>query len=99
MGPTTDPDPPLQCDLMDGRDAFLTMAREKHYEFSSLRRAKWSTMAMLIELHTSGHDKFTYQCNQCRNNVETRYQCTVCHVSFLIYRLGYVSYNEFLRNI
>lgn len=79
MGPTTDPDNTLQCDLMDGRDAFLTMAREKHFEFSSLRRAKWSSMAMLIELHTSGQDKFTYQCNKCRNSVETRYQCTVCH--------------------
>lgn len=79
MGPTVDPDPTQQCDLMDGRDAFLTMAREKHFEFSSLRRAKWSTMAMLIELHTSGQDKFTYMCNRCRNNVETRYQCTVCH--------------------
>ncbi|XP_039255254.2 CREB-binding protein-like isoform X2 [Styela clava] len=79
MGPTVDPDPTMQCDLMDGRDAFLTLAREKHYEFSSLRRAKWSTMAMLIELHTQGQDKFSYMCNRCRNNVETRYQCRVCH--------------------
>ena len=35
-----DPDPPMSCDLMDGRDSFLTLAREKHYEFSSLRRTK-----------------------------------------------------------
>ena len=34
-----DPDPYISCDLMDGRDAFLTMARGKHQEFSSLRRA------------------------------------------------------------
>lgn len=37
---------------MDGRDAFLTMAREKHLEFSSLRRCKYSSLAMLYELHT-----------------------------------------------
>lgn len=43
---------------MDGRDAFLTMAREKHYEFSSLRRAKYSSMAMLYELHNQGQDKY-----------------------------------------
>ena len=37
---------------MDGRDAFLTMARDRHYEFSSLRRCKYSTLALLYELHT-----------------------------------------------
>lgn len=73
-----DPDPFISCDLMDGRDAFLTMAREKHYEFSSLRRAKFSTMAMLYELHNQGQDKFVYTCNSCRANVETRYHCMTC---------------------
>lgn len=51
-----DPDNLQNCDLMDGRDAFLTLAREKHYEFSSLRRAKFSTMALLYDLHNSGKD-------------------------------------------
>ncbi|CAK8683675.1 unnamed protein product [Clavelina lepadiformis] len=78
LGSTTDPDPPMTCDLMDGRDQFLTLAREKHYEFSSLRRTKWSTMAMLVDLHMQGQDKFVYTCNNCRNSVETRYHCTVC---------------------
>ncbi|ODN03688.1 CREB-binding protein, partial [Orchesella cincta] len=73
-----DPDPFIACDLMDGRDAFLTLARDKHYEFSSLRRAKYSTMAMLYELHNQGQDRFVYTCNNCKNHVETRYHCTVC---------------------
>lgn len=47
---------------MDGRDAFLTMARERHYEFSSLRRAKYSSMAMLYELHNQGQDKLVSFC-------------------------------------
>ena len=42
----------FQVDLMDGRDAFLTMARDRHLEFSSLRRCKYSSLAMLYELHT-----------------------------------------------
>lgn len=63
---------------MDGRDAFLTMARERHYEFSSLRRAKFSSMSMLYELHNQGQDKFVYTCNNCKSHVETRYHCTVC---------------------
>lgn len=66
---------------MDGRDAFLTLARDKHYEFSSLRRAQFSTLCMLYELHNQGQDKFVYTCNNCKTAVETRYHCTVCDVS------------------
>lgn len=76
-----DPDQLIACDLMDGRDAFLTMAREKHWEFSTLRRTKYSTMAMLHEIHNSSRDAFVYTCNLCRGQVETRYHCTVCEVS------------------
>jgi E1A/CREB-binding protein len=73
-----DPDPLMACDLMDGRDAFLTMARERHLEFSSLRRCKFSTMTLLYELHTQNQEKFVYTCNTCVKSVETRYHCTVC---------------------
>ena len=78
---TTDPDQLVSCDLMDGRDAFLTMARERHWEFSSLRRAKFSTMAMLYELHNQSSDRFVYNCNSCHLDVETRYHCRECDVS------------------
>ena len=78
LQPIVDPDTPMPCELMDGRDAFLTMAREKHFEFSSLRRTKYSTMALLYELHTQGQDKFVYTCNSCEQSVETRYHCTIC---------------------
>ena len=78
LGPVVDPDPPIQCDLMDGRDAFLTLSRDKHYEFSSLRRCKFSSMAMLYDLHNQGQDRFVYTCNNCKAHVETRYHCTVC---------------------
>lgn len=77
---TADPDPMMTCDMMDGRDAFLTLAREKHYEFSSLRRAKFSTMAMLVELHNQGQDRFVYTCNLCKRHIETRYHCVECEV-------------------
>ncbi|CAG5897786.1 unnamed protein product [Menidia menidia] len=78
LPPIIDPDPMLTCDLMDGRDAFLTLARDKHWEFSSLRRCKWSTMCMLVELHNQGQDRFVYTCNECKHHVETRWHCTVC---------------------
>ena len=82
-GTSDDPDPLMQvqgdkCDLMDGRDAFLTMCRDRHLEFSTLRRAKFSTLTMLYELQTQDQDKFEYNCNCCSKWVETRYHCTVC---------------------
>ncbi|NXX40585.1 EP300 acetyltransferase, partial [Tricholaema leucomelas] len=78
LPPIIEPDPLIPCDLMDGRDAFLTLARDKHLEFSSLRRAQWSTMCMLVELHTQSQDRFVYTCNECKHHVETRWHCTVC---------------------
>lgn len=74
----TDTDPSIQCDLMESRDAFLSFAREKHCEFSSLRRAKYSSVAFLVELHSSSSDKASYTCNACRQICDTRYHCTVC---------------------
>ncbi|KAK1881675.1 Histone acetyltransferase p300, partial [Dissostichus eleginoides] len=78
LPPITDPDPLMACDLMDGRDAFLTLARDKHLEFSSLRRSMWSSMCMLVELHNQSQDRFVYTCNECKHHVETRFHCTVC---------------------
>ena len=88
LPPITDPDPLIQNDLMDGRDAFLTMAREKHYEFSSLRRAMFSSMALLYELHNQSKDSFVYTCNKCKNQVETRYHCRECDVSTTVQFIG-----------
>ena len=95
LPPIHDPDPLISCDLMDGRDALLTLARDKHYEFSSLRRAKFSSIALLYELHNQGKESFVYNCNKCDTQVETRWHCTVCDVSIKLtfyscrYREGY----------
>ena len=95
---TTDPDQLVTCDLMDGRDAFLTMARERHWEFSSLRRAKFSTMAMLYELHNQSSDRFVYNCNSCHMDVETRYHCKECDVSCLSRGLNFFFFNFMAHN-
>ena len=95
LGQIQDPDPLIQCDLMDGRDAFLTIAREKHYEFSSLRRAKFSTMALLHELHNQGKDSFVYTCNNCKAHVETGWHCRVCDVSILVIQFHLDAYTMY----
>ena len=73
-----DPDQTKFCELMDGRDAFLTHSRQKNWEFSSLRRAMFSSLSMLVELHN--HDRFMYNCNMCSSQIITKHHCTVCEV-------------------
>ncbi|CAF4538437.1 unnamed protein product [Rotaria sp. Silwood2] len=57
-----------------------TMAKykEKNSEFSSLRNAKFSTMALLYELHISTTQRFTYNYNRCQQQCDIYYYCTVC---------------------
>ena len=87
LPPIHDPDPLIATDMMDGRDNFLMMCREKHYEFSSLRRAKHSSMVMLYELHTQAKESFVYLCNYCRTSIETHYHCSTCDVSFHLIKI------------
>lgn len=78
LPPISDPDALISSELMDSRDSFLQMAREKHLEFSSLRRAKFSTLVMLYELHNEGKQSFLYTCNVCKDQIETRWHCNEC---------------------
>ncbi|CAF1251204.1 unnamed protein product [Rotaria sp. Silwood1] len=73
-----DTDSLIPCELMETRDAFLNFARDKHYEFSSLRRAKFSTRALLYELHRLTTDKFIYNCNICQQQCDIHYHCAMC---------------------
>ncbi|KJH52894.1 zinc finger, ZZ type [Dictyocaulus viviparus] len=78
-----DPDPLMASDMMDGRDTFLTRARDEHWEFSSLRRAKFSTLALCHALHESDVNKdMSYTCNKC-NSSNAKWHCTTCDVSYL----------------
>lgn len=71
-----DPDPLIPSELMDGRDTFLAKARDEHWEFSSLRRAKYSTMCLTHALHQQGKD-FVYTCNGCQRT-NARWHCNKC---------------------
>ncbi|KAI6201456.1 Histone acetyltransferase [Aphelenchoides besseyi] len=73
-----DPDALMSSELMDGRDTFLSKARDEHWEFSSMRRAKYSTLNFCHALHTQENkDIATYTCNKCGNN-DGKWHCTVC---------------------
>ncbi|VDM53887.1 unnamed protein product [Angiostrongylus costaricensis] len=73
-----DPDPPVASDMMDDRNTFLERARVEHWEFSSLRRAKFSTMALCRVLHESdAYRNMGYARNKCSSST-AKWHCTTC---------------------
>lgn len=84
LRPIIDPDPLINRQLMENRDTFLIMCREQHLEFSSLRRAKYSTLILLYELHSCSYEKeknieFIYTCNSCDKKITAGYHCPACN--------------------
>ncbi|VDK39058.1 unnamed protein product [Taenia asiatica] len=83
LQPIKDPDPLFASELMECRDTFLSRARERHLEFSSLRRARFSTLSFLYDIHTENKDAFIYSCNSCQKEIEAPRQCKQCPNYFL----------------
>ena len=69
--PIEDPDKPFYIELLDGRDNFLTFARENNYEFSSLRRSFYSTSHLISELLLQYQESLT--CNECGQQIISDY--------------------------
>uniref|UniRef100_A0A915LWY2 histone acetyltransferase n=1 Tax=Meloidogyne javanica TaxID=6303 RepID=A0A915LWY2_MELJA len=83
-----DPDPLISCELMDTRDNFLAKSRDEHWEFSQLRRAKWSTLNFCYTLHTQEQESkgLSYTCNVCEQSAS--YHCNTCDEIETIGRKG-----------
>ncbi|ODN00683.1 CREB-binding protein [Orchesella cincta] len=77
MRETEDGDCLLYADLMDGRDGLLSVAMERHYEFSSYRRAMFSTMLLLFELSHS-EDQNVFMCSSCNLHFTKGFRCMEC---------------------
>lgn len=80
LQPIRDPDSLINNPILNGHSAFFDFARDNSYEFSSLRRAKFSTMLLLYELYNQEIKTEHYVCNVCELRVRTWYHCTVCEV-------------------
>ena len=77
---------------MDRRETFLSRAHDEHWEFSSLRRAKYSSICFCHALHNQEKSEgLAYQCNNC--NAAAVWHCSTCEVScfFLFFMLGFCS--------
>lgn len=62
---------------MNNWNSFLTKTSEAFLEFSTLRRAKYSTMRITYELHMEYLNSHEY-CNICLSRVQLIWTCTVC---------------------
>jgi E1A/CREB-binding protein len=51
IGTTVDEDPSMEQECLDTRIAFLNFCQKNYLQFDELRRAKYSTMMLLSELH------------------------------------------------
>ncbi|CAJ0581914.1 unnamed protein product, partial [Mesorhabditis spiculigera] len=61
-----DPDPATERNLVDWRENFLHHARDHHWEFRSLRRAKYSTLCLGHALHTGTGRLSEFTCDVCQ---------------------------------
>jgi hypothetical protein len=90
-----DPNPLIECELMDGREPFLNLARENHYQFDTVRTAKWATTMFSWHLFNdsigeSGPGQF--HCNLCEVRFDSWHghlffvtffvHCNLCEVRF-----------------
>jgi E1A/CREB-binding protein len=90
--PTSDPDDLMAIEMMDGRDGFLGMCRDEHREFSTLRRARHSSLVLLHSLHNADAQDFSFSCNTCEKPIDAMdYRCvaptiSLCPSWFTLYR-------------
>ncbi|XP_074324708.1 histone acetyltransferase HAC1-like [Apium graveolens] len=78
---TQDNDEILDSKFFDTRLTFLGLCEGNHYQFDTLRRAKYSSMMLLYHLHNSNVPVFMPVCHVCRLNIETDegWHCETCH--------------------
>jgi len=83
LPPVRDPDPQFGGELADGRVALLVFCRERRLEFSTLRRATFTSMVMCHELHVEQANsvgRLIRCCRRCPAKTLLAYTCTTCEV-------------------
>ncbi|KRZ05667.1 CREB-binding protein [Trichinella zimbabwensis] len=78
LKPINDADQLISCKLMSSRNQFFSMAKEFKWEFSSLRRTKFSTMAICYRLHNCDKEPIAI-CIKCRTDYAS-WHCTLCEM-------------------
>lgn len=77
---TSDPDSTRSNPMVDSRYIFLEICQLRHYQFDSLRRAKYSSLMMLYHLQHPEDCSYRPKCSNCREYIEElRWHCEVCY--------------------
>ncbi|KAG9145913.1 hypothetical protein Leryth_025410 [Lithospermum erythrorhizon] len=66
---TDDEDVVLDTDIFENRNSFLTFSRENHYQFDSLRHAKYSSTMILYHLHKQISRRLATICGICQKRI------------------------------
>jgi hypothetical protein len=76
---TADPDAIVHAPFVDTRHTFLEMCQYRHYQFDSLRRAKYSSMMLLFHLHRPWQNSLRPRCVSCKHLIkDVRWHCELC---------------------
>jgi len=76
---TSEPDPIISQPFVDSRHTFLEMCQFRHFQFDTLRRAKYSSMMLLYYLHNPNAKHLRPQCQCCHHVMtELRWHCDQC---------------------
>ncbi|KAK1289316.1 Histone acetyltransferase HAC1 [Acorus calamus] len=77
---TKDDDEILESEFFDTRQAFLSLCQGNHYQYDTLRRAKYSSMMVLYHLHNPTAPAFVTLCHICHLDIETGqgWRCEIC---------------------
>ena len=70
----------MDSEFFDTRLQFLSLCRGNHYQFDTLRRARYSSMVVLYHLHNPSEPAFPTTCNICKDelNPGQGYRCQQC---------------------
>ncbi|KAI3916493.1 hypothetical protein MKW92_007564 [Papaver armeniacum] len=77
---TKDKDEIIESEFFDTRESFLSLCRRNHYQFDTLRRAKYSSMMVLYHLHNPTSVAFLTACNMCQQDITVGHgwSCGIC---------------------
>jgi len=79
-GLIVDPNPAIYSPFFNTRTNFLSLCQGNHYQFDTLRRAKFSSQMVLWHIHNPKAPSFVHSCNECTRDIVTeeiyRYSCS-----------------------
>jgi E1A/CREB-binding protein len=78
-----DSDALITSELMDNRDVFMARSIEEHWEFSTLRHAKYSTMCICYEPHNSIDKLDVIKCDESGKS-RAIWHCSTCYVCCIL---------------